>query len=83
MSVEEFFDKFTAERDYCATGLLEVLEELVAAGYTIAKLNHVGWQSQDDHSLEPLDTDEDYQPPDTLPVFVLGSDGVGIPELED
>jgi len=57
----------------------ELLEE---RGWTIASLRHVGWMDTSDHSLVELDTDEDYQPPGTVPVFVLGSEVMNPPAID-
>lgn len=61
------------------------IKELASDGWTLARLEHVGWQQRADHSLEPLDTDEGYAPSDALPVFVVRElhTSSALPDMDD
>lgn len=60
----------------------EVLHAIETLGLSVASLRHCGWLDPEDHSLTELDTDEEYVPPGTRPVWELGSTAVFVPPLD-
>lgn len=64
----------------------EVLCQLVEErDLSLARLNHVGWQSRENHDLHELQEDEDgsWNDGDWIPVFTVGRGAIGLPPVAE